>query len=266
MSLRAEARLMAQQAPDVTRWSAVCPDIEYGHVTWNAFAGGLKEFYPKLAGKEITIVDPIFTTPIAGDYKQVIVRMLASGANGVYSGLTGAPLVTFLTQCHAADVDKTVSVWGDVGIDVTLGHELHRNMPKAYWTPTIWYSRAPGANDLTKFLLKRYAELTKDELPAGLLTSSFSPLLGYAAAIRAAGSAEPAKVASTLETLTFDSPVGPVTYRKEDHQAMYKLGFIRMSAADNPDGYAVTGYSEVAATDVIEPPNPGVAFTFPEVK
>lgn len=266
MSLRAEARIIAQQYPNATKWTCVAPDIEYGHVTWNAFAGSLKEFYPKLQGKEITIIDPIFTALTAADYKTVIARMLGTGANGVYAALTGAPLVTFLTQCHEAQVDKSVEVWGDVGIDVTLGHALHRNMPPAYWTPTIWYSRAPDVNELSRFLLKRYTELTNDNLPAGLLTSSFSPLLGYAAAIKAAGSAEPAKVASALETITFDSPVGPVTYRKEDHQAMYKLAFIRMSAADNPEGYAVTDYKAVAAAEVIEPPTPGVAFTFPEVK
>ena len=49
---RAQARLMAQKYPDITRWTGLVPDHEYGRTTWGIFVDGLLEFYPSIAKKK----------------------------------------------------------------------------------------------------------------------------------------------------------------------------------------------------------------------
>ena len=82
-------------------------------------------------------------------------------------------------------------------------------------------------------------------------------VLGYAAAVRKAGSTDSAAVVAAMTGMTFDTAKGPVTFRKDDNQAICDVNFVRFEATDAEPGWKVAEFVRVPGADVIEPPTPG---------
>ena len=262
MSMRSEAKVIAQKYPNVTKWVSVGPDVEYGHIGWSAFAGGLKEFYPKYNNKQVKLLEPVWTKFGSNDFKAAVSAVMFSEAEGIYTTLTGADLATFLTQGKAQGLYDKIKVYGDIFNDVQTGKTMGRNNPSNYWTGTTWYPEAPSASALSKRTYADYKAKLPNQEPLGLLNCGYGSLKGIVAGMRAAKSVDPVVVAAAMENLKFETPSGISYFRKEDHQNVLPLGVVRMGPTD-PGKAPVVEYVSVDTAEAIEPPSPGKEFPFP---
>lgn len=259
MSMRSEARVIAQKNPNVTKWISVGPDVEYGHIGWGAFAGGLKDFYPKIANKQVKLLEPVWTKFGSNDFKAAVSAVMFSEAEGIYTTLTGADLATFLTQGKAQGLYDKIKVYGDIFNDVQTGKTMGRNNPSNYWTGTTWYPEAPNASALSKRTYADYKAKIPNQEPLGLLSCGYGSLAGIVAGMRASKSTDPQVVATAMENLKFETPGGICYFRKEDHQNVLPLGVVRMGPTD-PGKPPVVEYVSVDTAEAIEPPTPGQEF------
>lgn len=114
--------------------------------------------------------------------------------------------------------------------------------------------------------------MTGNSLPHGLVCAGHSAIHAYAKAIGAAQSATTAGVIMGLSGLTLDTAKGPLTFRKEDHQAICDVNMVRIRRSSAPATMDILDYSrpdiEIAefvrydGVEVIEPPTPGKAIAY----
>jgi branched-chain amino acid transport system substrate-binding protein len=135
------------------------------------------------------------------------------------------------------------------------------------WLGMSWYYGGYQKLPMGKTLYDDYLKRTGNGLPLGFLNAGHSAIYAYAAAIRKAGNTDTKPVIAALEGLTFDTAKGRVTLRREDHQAICDVNFIRIKASEAEPTMDILDYSrpdiEVAefvrydGASVIEPPTPG---------
>ena len=97
---RAQARLMAEKYPNVTRWTGLIPDHEYGRTTWSIFVDGLLEFYPAIAKKKPEILDPVLMPYGVSDYRNAVTAALRQQADGCYNSTYGGDAITMFQQAR----------------------------------------------------------------------------------------------------------------------------------------------------------------------
>jgi branched-chain amino acid transport system substrate-binding protein len=259
MWYRSLAHMLAQRAPDVTQWASTYADYVTGRNNAAEWASGMKEYYPKFAGKSVTIEDPVLTKFGQTDYKNEVVQLTQRKATGLYNGQAGTDAVTFWQQARSFGLADHFKVIADTGNDITLAKALRTDIVPM-WTISHWYYKAHLDNKLGKALTDEYIARTKDQRPSGYIANAFTSVYAYATAIQKAGGAtDTATLLNILPGLTFDTPKGPTTFRKEDHQAIATIDFIHLVPAKNADGWDVDDYVGVDGAEVIEPPSPGKA-------
>jgi len=231
----AQARLMAERYPDVRRWGAIIPDVEYGASAYAAFRAGLQEAYPARTGRMPELAEPVVAHFGADEFGAEIAALQADGAE-------------FL-------------------VPETLGAAC----PEHLWLGMTWYYGGYQKLPLGRQLYQEYVKRTGTMMPLGFVNAGHSAVLAYAAAIRKARATDTAPVISALRGLTFDTAKGPVTLRREDNQAVCDVNFIRIrSGAEaglgNMDGaradVEVAEFVRYDGADVIEPPSPGRRVTY----
>lgn len=257
MRMRAEAHLMATEFPDVTSWTGIVPDHEYGRTTWAVFVDGLLQFYPELAGKEPEILDPIIVPYGVGDYRSFVTQLARSPAKGVFNSSYGGDAVTLFQQARPFNIFKD-RVLMDSANEFIIGAALKDKTP-GHWTGIHWYYEVNKGNPVSDRLYEDYVKLTGDKAPMGWVCEAHAAVLAYAAAIRkTGGSTETQDVIAALKGLEWETATGHRTIRAEDNQAIKDIELIRIEPdATAEAGYRVTDFRKVDGKAVIEPPTPG---------
>ena len=231
MRNRAQARLMAERYPDVTRWGAIVPDSEYGRSAWAAFRDGLMESYPVLGKKDLDLFDPVVARFGETDFRTHVEALQQNGAEGLFVAVYGDDGIAFYQQARKGGLLRGTKVVADSINEFLVPLELGAATPEHLWLAMTWYydgyRQLPMARDLYQANLLR----TGNALPMGFLSSGHSAVYAYAHAIGRAGSTETSAVIRSLEGLSFDTSKGPLTFRAEDHQAICDVNFIRMKAS-----------------------------------
>ncbi len=262
MRQHAQARLAAEHFPNVTKWGAIIPDVEYGRSALAAFKDGLERYYPELTGKQITMAAPILTRFGASGFKTQISTLMGMDIEGLFNAVYGGDAVTMLQQSKPYGLTKKIKIFSDSGSEFYIPRALGRGTPDTLWTGMHWYYGGYQNLPLGKALYDDYIAKTGDRYPLGFVNEGHSAVLGYAAAIRKAGSTDPKAVIAAMEGMTFDTAKGPVTYRKEDHQAICDVNFVRFETTDAEPGWKVAEFVRVPGADVIEPPSPGKPLSY----
>jgi len=88
-----------------------------------------------------------------------------------------------------------------------------------------------AANDWLKAEYQKRYGAPPDFFVAG----GFAAAAAVVAGLKQAGSSDSEKLIAAMEGLTFDTPKGPMTFRKEDHQALQDMYHFRIknAAKDN---------------------------------
>jgi ABC-type branched-subunit amino acid transport system substrate-binding protein len=252
-------QFMAKKYPDITKWSVIAPDHQIGHETYDYSKEALIKYYKEINNKTIEVYDMFATKPGQTDYRNIIASIMSSPVEGIQSGLYGEEVISWLTQSRAFGMEKKMKYIGDYSIELGIGKALGPNLPpQGLWSGTYWYYGAPNASAMSKSLYDDYVAMTGDKTPRGWVERGYSVLQILCQAIKAAKSTEVPQVIASLENGTFETPNGPYRFRKEDHQGMGLVPFIKMQPKPGtPEGWAVTDYYQGDAAENTEPATPG---------
>jgi len=198
-------------------WTTAGPDDSFGRQSWEYFRKYLKKrktdsvFLPK----SDTAFSPMATT----DFSPFITKIMTSKADGVLVSLWSGNLVDFVRQ--ASDMgffDGKREVLLTLGAATEVLYALKDKMPEGVWVGTrYWF----GANNtpMNKAFVKAYRDRF-GVYPSYNAHGAYAAVKAYAEAARTAGSVDKESMVATLSGLTIELPVGSVTIRPEDHQAV----------------------------------------------
>ena len=253
---RAQARLMAEKYPNVTRWTGLIPDHEYGRTTWSIFVDGLLEFYPAIAKKKPEILDPVLMPYGVSDYRNAVTAALRQQADGCYNSTYGGDAITMFQQARGFGLMQRYKVICDSANEFLVARGLKQQLP-AQWTGMHYYAAANKGNAMSDRFVADYLAKTKDPEPLGWAAEAHAAMYALAKAIEKGKSTDTAAVIGNLKGLTWDTVTGPRYMRPEDNQAVKDVELVFIEPANTEKGYAVSQYVKVDGKLVILPPAPG---------
>lgn len=252
---RGLARVMAQRFPDVTVWGGLISDFSVGHDSWKEFTGGLREFYPQYAKKDVTILDVTTAKFGTTDYKTQLFRVLQSPAQGVLNVTIGADMVTLWKQASTLGLSRKLSVVADAGGELDLPVILGKDTPTQLWSNLRWYFGNKAANRVNTALVAEVARRTGDKFPSSLIGPAHGAVLCYVEAIRQANSTGTSEVIAALERVNVETAKGTIHFRKEDHQQIGPVNIV--ASVPTATGFEFRDHIEVPGAEIVEQPSPG---------
>ena len=256
MRQRAQAKLMAEEYPDVLDWGGLVPDHEYGRSTWDSFTNGLNSYYPAIAGKTPRISPPILCQYGGSDYRNYIAAAMRDPAQGFFNSLYGGDAVTLYQQAKPYGFFQKKKPLVDSANEFMVARAMRSDLPDS-WVGTHWYEGAFRGNPISDDLYARLVKLDGNKFPEGFSAEGQAAVLAYVAALGKTGEPETEAVIGALEGLTFDSACGPRTIRAEDHQAIKPVVLTRLRGAKTEDGIEVVDFRVIPGPEVMDAPTPG---------
>ncbi|KAB2336327.1 ABC transporter substrate-binding protein [Cytobacillus depressus] len=100
---------------------------------------------------------------------------------------------------------------------------------------TVYYHTLPK-NEVNDWLVKKHNSRHNGEAPDLFTPGGMSAAIAIVQALKNTdGDTDVNKLISTMEGMSFDTPKGKMTFRKEDHQALQALYAIRLEKVDGVD-------------------------------
>ncbi len=213
------AALIAAQTK-AKKWTTIGPDYLLGHETWELFQRHLSK-----ARSDVTFLpaaDIVFAPMATTDWLPHIKKVMDSPADGVVISLWGGNALDFLKQASQEGFfndERTIIMTVAGSMDVFL--PLGLGMPKGIWfSNPYWFQAKTGpANEA---FVSEY-EKKFGTAPSYMAATAYTGVMAFSEAAKRTGSTSPDAVAKALEGLEFDAPLGRVTIRPEDHQALFRL-------------------------------------------
>lgn len=209
-----QTAMLAEEAAKlpVKRWAIVAPNFKFGQDAAEAFTKLMKKARPDV--EFVTTQWPELGKIDAGATVQALIK---AKPEGIFCALFSDDLSAFVREGKVRGLltDKVAGVGlltGEPEYLDPMGAEAPQN-----WIVTgyPWYSITGAAHD--KFVKDYEAKFNK--------TPGMGSLIGYTSAyaikamIEKAGSLDQDKLIHAMEGLTFQSVVGPITFRALDHQS-----------------------------------------------
>jgi branched-chain amino acid transport system substrate-binding protein len=198
-------------------WSTVGPDYAFGHQSWEYFQKYLKETKPEVSFLPENQV--AFASTKTTDFSPYITKVMNAKPEGVFISLWGGNLIDFVRQASEVGFFK-----GDFEVLMSLGaatevlYSLKNKMPEGIWVGTrYWFL----ANDslLNKAFREGYQK-AYGQYPSYNAHWAYGAVYTYKTAVEKAKSADKEAVIKALAGLSVPLPVGTITIRAEDHQAV----------------------------------------------
>ena len=209
------ARIAAETG--ARKWTTVGPDYAFGHQSWEYFKKSLKDVKPDAAFfPDNEVAFPPFKTT---DFSSYITRIIGQKPDGVLISLWGGNLIDFVRQ------GKEMGFFnGDFEVLLTLGAAtevltaLRDTMPEGVWVGTrYWFDANDSA--VNKAFVKAYRD-RYSAYPSYNAHGAYGAVQTYKAAAVKADSVDKEAIVAALEGLSIELPVGTITIRPEDHQAV----------------------------------------------
>ncbi len=214
-NIRGAAALAAEM--DVKKWTTMAPDYVFGYQCWEYFQKYLGQMKPgtRFARQQETVYANVMTT----DFVPFIKKLQRTGSDGVLCSLYGGNLKDFIRQGLDMKLfDGKITFLMNLAYSNDVLFSLGLDMPKGLWLSGLYWFQANKGQTNTRFV-ERYATRYR-VFPDYNAHGGYAGVLAYAAAVRKAGSTDKEAVRKALEGLTVDLPIGMVTIRAEDHQAI----------------------------------------------
>lgn len=224
-NLKAAAMLAAETS--VKKWTTIGPDYAFGHQSWEYFEKYVKELKPdvQLAAEGDRVFPPFKTT----DFSSYITKLMQSDADGVMVSLWGGNLIDFVRQAtEMGFFDGKRTVLATLGAAVEVLSALGDKMPEGLWVGTRYWFLA-NDSDLNKKFVDAY-KAKYNGYPSYNSHGAYGAVYTYKAAAEKAKSEDKEAIISALEGLTVELPVGPITIRAEDHQAVTDVTWGQIAA------------------------------------
>ncbi len=198
-------------------WSTVGPDYAFGHQSWEYFQKYLMEQKPGMTffPKDKIAFPPFKTT----DFSSYIAKVMQSKPQGVFISLWGVNLVNFIRQ------GKEMGFFnGDFEVLISLGgatevlYALKEKMPEGLWVGTRYWFLANDSAINKKFREGYFRRF--NQYPSYNAHGAYGAVRTYKAAVEKAETMDKEAVVKAMEGLSIELPVGRITIRPEDHQAV----------------------------------------------
>ena len=201
----------AAAASGAKRWGTIAPNYAYGKDAVKAFEKVLKAKVPG-----VQIVAKQWPGLFKIDAAAEVQALQAAKVDGIYNVTFGGDLAKFVREGTTRGLFKNKTVLGLLTGEPEYLDPLKDEAPQG-WIATgyPWYDiKTPEHNAFLDAYQKRW----KDYPRIGSLVG-YNTMLSIAATISKAGSTDTEKMVDAMEGLSLDTPSGPITYRKIDHQS-----------------------------------------------
>jgi branched-chain amino acid transport system substrate-binding protein len=206
-------RALAERAAKLPhkRWVNIGPNYEYGRKTWEAFITRLKELKP-----DVQVVAEHWPKLGEGEYAAYVNSILQARPDAVFTSLFGADWANFVKQASAFEMfGKTFFVAMAGGLP-EFAEPLGKDQPDGMIVDAYpWQLIDTPAH---RAFVEAYRKKANTHPVYGSLIGYIN-MTALIEAIKKAGTTDTEKVIDALEGLTIGTPVGPVTFRADDHQS-----------------------------------------------
>lgn len=258
------AHILAERYPDVLSWTAIIPDVSIGHGSWARMATALKSAYKELHGKEVETHDPVIARLASTDFKNQIVNLMSSPAQGMHNVLFGNDGITFFQQAAQFQLPQKFEVVSEQAIDIDLPKTLKGAIPNNVWSSSYWYHGAFADQPESVALAEAIQEKTGDPNPHAFSALAHLSVKAFARAVEAnGGKTDTGGVIDAMENIKLATPKGEAYFRKEDHQIITSgSAFNAEPSSSNPQGWEIKNFAAIDLGKITNPPAPGEEFTF----
>ncbi len=193
------------------RWATIAPNYAYGKDAVKSFKKILKAKRPDVVF--VTEQWPALFKINAGSEIQALAN---AKPDAIYNVTFGGDLAKFVREGELRGFFKDRFIVSLLTGEPEYLDPLKGEAPENWLvTGYPWYAIKTKAHD--KFL-KAYRDAYNDYPRTGSIVG-YNTLMAVANMLKKAKSTDTEKMVDAMEGLTFDSPVGPITFRKIDHQS-----------------------------------------------
>jgi branched-chain amino acid transport system substrate-binding protein len=203
------------------------PDSAFGH-------GGADAFKAACAKLGADIVYEGYPAADATDFTAEIQKMIAAKPEAVYVVWAGAnsPWKAFMDQkvqekgirlaTGAPDIAALKTMWDNVGMEGFC----------------VYYNGLPK-NDVNDWMVTK-AKSQYNTVPDLFDAGGFAAAMSIVTALqKTEGKADAESLIAAMEGMSFDTPKGKMTFRKEDHQALQVMYSIKLEKVEGNKDYPV---------------------------
>jgi len=189
-------------------WAIIGIDIAWGRDSGDNFTKAAMA-----NGK--TIVADGYASLGTKDFAPYIQKVASSGAEGLWVAVAGRDLVNFVTQAKQFGLLDKMLTAGPVIVSDDIVNTMGPSL-KGVWG-TINYSSTLDV-PMNKSLVAGWARKYQNAAPTSYEAQSYSGMQVIFQAVQKAGSVKSKDIIRAMEGATFDTPLGRLLMRKEDHQ------------------------------------------------
>ena len=193
------------------RWAIVYPNYEYGQSAAAAFK---KQMLFRQSGGLEFIEQAVPLGKI--EPGPVVQALIDAKPDAIFSALFGPDLARFVREGQLRGLFTDRPVFNLLGGEPEYLDPLKDEAPVGWWvTGYPWY----GIDTPEHKRFRDAYQAKYNDYPRLGSVVGYSTVKAAAAALRAAGSTDTEKLVVAMKGLSFDSPFGKVTFRKQDHQS-----------------------------------------------
>ena len=202
---------------EVKRVATIAPDYAYGRDAVAAFVDYIKKARP-----DIEIVDQQWPKLGQSDFTPFITAQMAKKPDAVFCDVYGGDFVTFAKQAgplgYFKAINNRLADAGEVGT-TDEAQALGNDYPYGIWSdgydPVIWPDNEPAAH---KAFIERLKAFTNEKYGSGWAIMGYASIFALTEGIKKAGSTNSDKVAKALLGMSFDTPIGKLTFNEKTHE------------------------------------------------
>jgi len=208
-----QAKMLAEEAAKSgkTRWATVAPNYAYGREAVDAFKRELTALQP-----DVEFIEEQWPPVFKIDGGSVVRALEQADPEAIFNVTFGSDLAEFVREGQLRGLFEGREVVSLLTGEPEYIEPLGAEAPEG-WLVTGYPPYAIEDGEHKAFIdayEERYGELPKLGSVVG-----YNAMLSVAAALKEADSLEPDDIAAAYKGLTFDTPIGEITFRELDHQA-----------------------------------------------